>query len=226
MHWPGIEPGPPAWQARILPLNHQCLVIRVRDFFEIINKFSIILKYFTWFTTGQICTNDDGTCKLKSSKRIRSFLWVVCKEVWKVSRKDSPGFVSFNKITGLCSISFKFPTYINRSQAFLLCFVLFVCFALSSLNYFLSIAPNRELHWWFSGRVLARHAGGPGSIPGQCIFLIACTILNIYKYFFEIGNTSVTMTPKHSLILLQLTNLFWLHHRQERSWNNIQAEVI
>ena len=25
MHWPGIDPGPPAWQARILPLNHQCL---------------------------------------------------------------------------------------------------------------------------------------------------------------------------------------------------------
>ena len=25
LHWPGIEPGPPAWQARILPLNHQCL---------------------------------------------------------------------------------------------------------------------------------------------------------------------------------------------------------
>ena len=24
LHWPGIEPGPPAWQARILPLNHQC----------------------------------------------------------------------------------------------------------------------------------------------------------------------------------------------------------
>ena len=23
MHWPGIEPGPPVWQARILPLNHQ-----------------------------------------------------------------------------------------------------------------------------------------------------------------------------------------------------------
>ena len=26
-------------------------------------------------------------------------------------------------------------------------------------------------HWWFSGRILACHAGGPGSIPGQCIFL-------------------------------------------------------
>ena len=24
LHWPGIEPGPPTWQARILPLNHQC----------------------------------------------------------------------------------------------------------------------------------------------------------------------------------------------------------
>ena len=27
LHWPGIEPGPPAWQARILPLNHQCMCI-------------------------------------------------------------------------------------------------------------------------------------------------------------------------------------------------------
>ena len=25
LHWPGIEPGPPAWQARILPMNHQCI---------------------------------------------------------------------------------------------------------------------------------------------------------------------------------------------------------
>ena len=24
MHRPGIEPGPPAWQASILPLNHRC----------------------------------------------------------------------------------------------------------------------------------------------------------------------------------------------------------
>ena len=23
-------------------------------------------------------------------------------------------------------------------------------------------------HWWFSGRILSYHAGGPGSIPGQC----------------------------------------------------------
>jgi hypothetical protein len=25
VHWPGIGPGSPAWQASILPLNHQCL---------------------------------------------------------------------------------------------------------------------------------------------------------------------------------------------------------
>ena len=25
MHWPGIGPGSPAWQASILPLNHQCV---------------------------------------------------------------------------------------------------------------------------------------------------------------------------------------------------------
>ena len=28
MHWPGIEPGSPAWEARILPLNHQCQYIK------------------------------------------------------------------------------------------------------------------------------------------------------------------------------------------------------
>ena len=28
---PGIEPGPPAWQARILPLNHQCSGTDYRD---------------------------------------------------------------------------------------------------------------------------------------------------------------------------------------------------
>lgn len=29
LHWPGIEPGPPAWQARILPLNHQCFRVHL-----------------------------------------------------------------------------------------------------------------------------------------------------------------------------------------------------
>jgi hypothetical protein len=29
---------------------------------------------------------------------------------------------------------------------------------------------NAVKHRWFSGRILACHAGGPGSIPGRCIF--------------------------------------------------------
>ena len=28
MHRPGIEPGPPAWQAEILPLDQRCLHLR------------------------------------------------------------------------------------------------------------------------------------------------------------------------------------------------------
>ena len=33
-------------------------------------------------------------------------------------------------------------------------------------------ACEASQHWWFSGRILACHAGGPGSIPGQCIFFV------------------------------------------------------
>ena len=40
MHRPGIEPGPPAWQASILPLNHRCykfigLVFSIVNFINI-----------------------------------------------------------------------------------------------------------------------------------------------------------------------------------------------
>ena len=36
----------------------------------------------------------------------------------------------------------------------------------TSLNYLFS-------HWWFSGRILACHAGDRGSIPRQCIYDLA-----------------------------------------------------
>ena len=32
--------------------------------------------------------------------------------------------------------------------------------------------PGVQQHRWFSGRMLACHAGGPGSIPGRCKFLL------------------------------------------------------
>ena len=36
-----------------------------------------------------------------------------------------------------------------------------------------------QKHWWFSGRILACHAGGPGSIPGQCNF----SVHKLFSYF-------------------------------------------
>ena len=34
------------------------------------------------------------------------------------------------------------------------------------------VERNMCWHRWFSGRMLACHAGGPGSIPGRCIFFL------------------------------------------------------
>ena len=39
-------------------------------------------------------------------------------------------------------------------------------------------------HWWFSGRILACHAGGPGSIPGQC------SSLNLFDSFPKSSSNS------------------------------------
>ena len=38
MHRPGIEPGPPAWQASILPLNQRCL-----DEYKLVLELSILI---------------------------------------------------------------------------------------------------------------------------------------------------------------------------------------
>ena len=38
----------------------------------------------------------------------------------------------------------------------------------SPLRKALQVSHEAAEHWWFSGRILACHAGGPGSIPGQC----------------------------------------------------------
>ena len=42
------------------------------------------------------------------------------------------------------------------------------------LNFYLSKEVDLlSKHRWFSGRMLACHAGGPGSIPGRCNFLLS-----------------------------------------------------
>ncbi len=40
-------------------------------------------------------------------------------------------------------------------------------------------------HRWFSGRMLACHAGGPGSIPGRCIetFSILASLSTVFQVF-------------------------------------------
>ena len=41
-------------------------------------------------------------------------------------------------------------------------------------------------HWWFSGRILACHAGGPGSIPGQCNVVFSFYFIFLFKKKKEI----------------------------------------
>ena len=89
LHRPGIEPGPPAWQASILPLNQRCFL-----------------------------TSEDKT--------------YVCNSNLKLQRRKH---VSFS------SVIFD-PFLVNSTEV--------------------------RKHRWFSGRMLACHAGGPGSIPGRC----------------------------------------------------------
>ena len=42
--------------------------------------------------------------------------------------------------------------------------------------------PSSGLHRWFSGRMLACHAGGPGSIPGRCNDFIMHTCPDILTF--------------------------------------------
>ena len=39
-----------------------------------------------------------------------------------------------------------------------------------------SLTYGIHKHRWFSGRMLACHAGGPGSIPGRCIFYFSFSL--------------------------------------------------
>ena len=39
--------------------------------------------------------------------------------------------------------------------------------------YILHFNNNFHKHRWFSGRMLACHAGGPGSIPGRCKYFLS-----------------------------------------------------
>ena len=57
MHWPGIEPGPPAWQARILPLNHQCYIVIKLN----LDNFPLSLLHRCACTTRKLEQNSKAT---------------------------------------------------------------------------------------------------------------------------------------------------------------------
>ena len=56
LHWRGIEPRSPAWQARILPLNHQCYVLRQLWSVKITRQQSFCLSSMNliWRTTATL----------------------------------------------------------------------------------------------------------------------------------------------------------------------------
>ena len=49
-------------------------------------------------------------------------------------------------------------------------------------------------HRWFSGRMLACHAGGPGSIPGRCTSILSIIIDNYYSDLIQGGGESGSPT--------------------------------
>ena len=64
-------------------------------------------------------------------------------------------------------------------------------------------------HWWFSGRILACHAGGPGSIPGQCIrkFLFL-SFFFFFKFFLLRFHCSYLAAVETTRILVLVISLF------------------
>ena len=88
---------------------------------------------------------------------------------------------------------------------------------------FYNMDVSRVWHWWFSGRILACHAGGPGSIPGQCNFFSFCSFLQyfvwskiFYKSMFHAcgtGGSVVEFSPatREARVRFPVSATFQLH---------------
>ena len=64
---------------------------------------------------------------------------------------------------------------------------------------------NMCWHRWFSGRMLACHAGGPGSIPGRCIFFFSKMFCPPYLNRIDVVKFSNFKVPHDSLKNFQST---------------------
>ena len=84
------------------------------------------------------------------------------------------------------------------------CCVYFVVFVLASPAGQVIVCSDQKLFvwwlWWFSGRILACHAGGPGSIPGQCIVFCSPIVLEIWWLCLHVR--VFVMCPKGMLCLV------------------------
>ena len=60
---------------------------------------------------------------------------------------------------------------------------------------------NQGKHWWFSGRILACHAGGPGSIPGQCNFLNTTILFRLPLIAIRLSPLLIYIKLFHSIVV-------------------------
>ena len=82
------------------------------------------------------------------------------------------------------------------------------------------ITPLTSKHWWFSGRILACHAGGPGSIPGRDkVFLF----LTVFIHSFNIVLREIRPKPGN-LILDENFREFWKNREvREKYFDSVSA---
>ena len=66
------------------------------------------------------------------------------------------------------------------------------------------MALSQARHRWFSGRMLACHAGGPGSIPGRCKLFCGCTVLFLCR-----KRISGFFWPKMGYLVVDQCQLHW-----------------
>lgn len=77
------------------------------------------------------------------------------------------------------------------------------------------------LHRWFSGRILACHAGGPGSIPGRCINFYNMYRSWFYNIIFIYWTTLQLSTTLWKYKIWPIIKCHWLYQIKCRSKNII-----
>ena len=94
MHRPGIEPGPPAWQASILPLNQRCLIANNRSFVDRIAVVAEWLRRLTrnQFPSGSVGSNPTDCVTVLSGPPVESIVGSVveCSPATRAARVRFP----------------------------------------------------------------------------------------------------------------------------------------